>query len=78
MVPSCGLDAGNPLGVVPAENELLRHLRDALDAKPSVDYGVLLFVLIGEALKMLLEQELDDVDSSRLIHRLRDRGELKG
>ena len=72
------LDADDTLGVVPAENELLNHLGDALDAKTPVDDGVLVFVLIREALKMLFEQTLEDIDSTRLVHCLRDRGELKG
>jgi len=66
------------LGVVTAENELLHHLGDALDAETPVDDRVLFFVLIGEALKMLLEQKLEDVDSARLVHPLRERGELEG
>jgi hypothetical protein len=44
------LDAGNALGVVATENELLHHLGDALDAETPVDHGVLGFVLIGEAI----------------------------
>ena len=71
------LDTGEALGVVTAENELLHHLGDALDAKTPVDDRVLGFVLIREALKMLFEQTLEDVDSARLVHPLRDRGELK-
>ena len=72
------LDTGDALGVVTAENELLHHLGDALDAEPTVNDRVLVFVLIGEALKMLLEQKLENVDSSRLIGRFLRRGELKG
>jgi hypothetical protein len=72
------LDTGDTLGVVPAEKKLLHYVGDALDAETSVDDGVLVFVLIGEALKMLLEQKLDGVDSSRLIDYLPDRGKLKG
>ncbi len=37
-----------------------------------------LFVLIGESLKMLFEQKLEDIDSARLVQSLRARGELKG
>ena len=72
------LDAGDTLRVVAAENELLHHLGDALDAEPTVNDRVLVLVLIGEALKMLLEQKLENVDSSRLIGRFLRRGELKG
>ena len=77
MVSPYGLDAGDTLGVVPAKNELLHHLGDAPDAETPVDDRVLGFVLIGEALKMLFEQTLEDVDSARLVHPFRDWGELK-
>ena len=72
------LDTGDTLGVVPAENKLLNHLGDALDTESAIDDRVLVFVLIGEALKMLFEQNLEVIDSARLIHRLRDRGDRKG
>ena len=72
------LDAGDTLRVVAAENELFHHLGDALDAEPTVNDRVLVLVLIGEALKMLPEQKLETVDSSRLIGRFLRRGELKG
>ena len=62
---------------VAAEDELLDHFGDALDAETPVDDRVLGFVLIREALKMLFEQTLEDVDSARLVHFLGDRGELK-
>jgi hypothetical protein len=71
------LDAGDALGVVAAENELFHHLGDALDAKTPVDDRVLGFVLLREALKMLFEQMLEDVDSARLVGLLGNRGELK-
>jgi len=77
MVSPCGLDTGEALGVVTAENELLHHLGDALDAKTPIDDRVLGFVLIGKALKMLPEQKLEDVDPARLVHPLGDRSELK-
>jgi len=72
------LDTGDTLGVVAAENELLYHLCDALDAETTVDDGVFVFVLIGDALKIFLEQDLDGVDYSRLINRFPRRGDLKG
>jgi len=37
--------------------------------------GVLGFILIGEGLKMLLEQTLEGIDSARLIHPGRGRAE---
>jgi threonine dehydrogenase-like Zn-dependent dehydrogenase len=43
-----------------------------------IDDRVLGFVLIGKALKMLLEQNLEDVNPARLVHPLGDRGERKG
>ena len=49
------LDASDTLRVVASENELLHHFGDAPDAESPVDDRVLGFVLIGEALKMLLE-----------------------
>jgi len=64
--------------VVAAENELLHHLGDPLDAEAPIDDRVFGFVLIGEVLKMLLEQALEDVDPTRLVHPRRDRGERKG
>jgi hypothetical protein len=51
---------------------------DPLDAEAPIDDRVLGFVLIGEALKMLFEKTLEDVDSARLVQSLGDRGELKG
>ncbi len=66
------------LGIISTENELFNHLGDTLDAETSVDCCVLVFVLIGDALKMFLEQGLDGVDSSRLIDCLPARGKLKG
>ena len=72
------LDACDALIVVAAENDLLHHFRHALDAETPVDHGMLGFVLIGDALKMLLEQTLEGIDPARLVHSLVDRGELKG
>ena len=45
----CALDAGDTLAIVPAENELLYHLGDALDAEISIDDGDLRFILIGSS-----------------------------
>jgi len=78
MVSPYGLDAGDTLGVVPAENKLLHHLRDSLDAETAVDDGVLVFVLSGDALKMFLEQKLNWIDPAWLIDCLTRRGKLKG
>ena len=72
------MDAGDTLGVVPAENELLHHLDDPLDTESTVDEGVFAFVLFSDVLKMLFKQNLKDIDSTRPVHCLRDRGELKG
>ena len=57
---------------------LLHYLCDALDAEMAVNGGVFVFVVIGDALKIFLEQELDGVDSSWPVHCLRDRCELQG
>jgi hypothetical protein len=46
-------DTGGALGIVAAENELLHHLGDALEAKTPVDDRMLGLVLIREVLKML-------------------------
>ena len=72
------LDAGDALGVVAAENELLHHLDDTLDSESAIDDRVFVFILISQALKMLLEQKLKGTDSARLVCPLRDRGERKG
>jgi hypothetical protein len=72
------LDARDALGVVAAENELLHHLGDPLDAETPVDDRVLGFVLIGQALEMPLEQKQEGGNPTRLVHSLGDRGELKG
>jgi hypothetical protein len=64
------LDAGDTLGVVAAENELLHHLADALDAESAVDDSVFAFVLLRDALRIALEQKLEGVDSARTVHRL--------
>lgn len=40
-----------------------------LRAETTVDDGALVLVLIGDALKMLLEQDLDGARSSRLLDR---------
>ena len=71
------LDSGDALGVVPAEDELLHRLGDALDSETAVDGRVLVFVPIGEALEVFLEQKLDRIDPARLIDPLLDRSELK-
>ena len=62
----------------PAESELLHHLGDALDSETAVDGRVLVFVLIGQTLKMLFEQKLEGIDPARVVHPLGDRSELKG
>jgi hypothetical protein len=72
------LNAGNPLGIVSAADELLHHLRDTLDAEAAVDDGVFVLVLISETLEVFFEQELDGVDSPRQVDRLLDRSDLKG
>ncbi len=61
------LDASDAPRVVAAEDELLDHFGDALDAEPPVDDGVLSFVLIGQALKVLYQQTLEGVDSARPV-----------
>ena len=78
MVASCVLDTGDALGVVPAKNELLHDLLDPFDSETSVDDSVLVFVLIGDALKMFLEQKLDRIDPARLVDLFPCRGKLKG
>lgn len=72
------LNAGNPLGIVSAADELLHHLHDTLDAEAAVDDGVFVLVLISETLEVFFEQELDGVDSPRQVDRLLDRSDLKG
>ena len=72
------MDAGDAPGVVPAKNELLYHLGDPLDSESAIDDRVLVFVPIGDALKILFNQKLEDIDSTRPVHRLRDRCDLKG
>ena len=57
---------------------LLHHLGDAPDTESAVDNGVFAFVLFSDALKMLFKQNLKSIDSTRPVHRLRDKGELKG
>ena len=69
---------GNSLGVVTAEDELIHDLHDPFDSKSTIDNRVFVFVLIGEPLKMFLEQKLDGVDPPRLIDHLLRRSELKG
>ncbi len=78
MVSPCGLEAGDTPGVVPAKNKLLNHLGDPFDTESSVDDSVFAFVLIREALKMLFKQTLEDIDSTRPVHPLGDRGDRKG
>ena len=72
------LDAGDALGVVPAENKLLHHLGDPLDSESAIDDGVFAFVLFSDALKTALEQQLNGVDSTRPVHRLCEVGKRKG
>ena len=72
------LDSRDALGIVPAENELLHNLGDALDSETAVDGRVLFFVPIGEALEVFLEQKLDRIDPARLVDPLLERSELKG
>ena len=71
------MDAGDTLGVVSAENELFHNLCNALDAVSTVDEGVFAFVLLSDALKMALAQQLDGVDFSRPVHRLCEVGKRK-
>jgi len=51
------LDTGDALGVVAAANELLHHLDDTFDSQSTIDDRVFVFILIGQALKMLLSLE---------------------
>ena len=50
------LNAGNPLGIVSAADELLHHLRDTLDAEAAIDDGVFVLVLISETLEVFLNR----------------------
>jgi len=77
QVSPCGLDAGDTLRVVSAEKEFFHHFGDALDAQTPVDDRVLGFVVIGDVLKTLREQKLENADSSRLTSRFLRRAELK-
>lgn len=52
------MDAGDALGIVSAKNELLHDLCDALDSESAVDDRVLVFVLIGDTLKMTRHRSL--------------------
>jgi hypothetical protein len=74
----CALDAGDALGVVAAANELFHHLDDTHDSESAIDDRVFVFILISQALKMLLEQKLKGTDSARLVRPLRERGRRKG
>ena len=60
------------------EDRLNRLQGDPLDAETYIDESVLVFVLIGDALKMFLEQKLDRIDPARLVDRLLDGGESRG
>ena len=46
----CAPNAGDTLREVPAENELLHYLCDALDSEPTVNDRVPVFVLSGESM----------------------------
>ena len=48
------------------------------DAETVEDDGVLVVVLISDALKIFFDWKLESVDFSRLVHCRRDRGDLKG
>jgi hypothetical protein len=72
------LDASDTLRVVPAENELLHDFRYPFYSKAAVNPGIFLFVLLGEALEVFLEQKLDRADSPLPIGRLLGRSKLKG
>ena len=72
------LDAGDTPGVVAANNELLNHLGDPLDTESAVDDSELAFVLFRDALKMLLKQNLEVIDTARPVHPLGDRSDRKG
>ena len=72
------MDSGDALGVVPAENELLLRLSDALDSETAVDGRVLFFVPIGEVLKMFFEEKLDSTDSPLPVDWFIDRSEPEG
>ena len=66
------------LKIEAAENELLHHLRDALDAESAVDEGVFAFVLFRDALKILFKQNLEVIDTARPVHPPSGRGDWKG
>ena len=72
------MDAGDALGVVPAENKLLHHLGDPLDTESAVDDSVFAFVLFSDALKILFKQDLEFIDAVRPVHSSGDRGDRKG
>ena len=72
------MDARDTLRIVTAENEFLHDFRYPLDSKAAIDHGIFLFVLLGEALKVLLEEKLDRTDSPLPIGRLLGRSKLKG
>ena len=78
MVSPYGLDAADTLGVVAAENELLHHLGDALDAESAVDDSVFASVLPRHALKVALEQKLQGIDSTWTVYRLGGLGKREG
>jgi len=71
------LDASDTLGIAPAQNELVYHLADTLDAESTVDEGVLAFVLSRDALKVALEQKLKGIDPARTVHCRADGGKRK-
>ncbi len=49
------LDAGDALGIISASDKLIHDLGDPFDAETSIDESVLVFVLIGDALKIFLD-----------------------
>ena len=72
------LDAGESLGIIPADNEFLHDLGDALNSESAIDHGIFFLVLIGEASEAFLAQKLDGTDSPQSVDSFIGRSELKG
>ena len=63
------LYSGDTLSIVPAENELLHYLRDALQTEASEGRGIVLLIGVCELLEVLLEKGLKHVRSALAVRR---------
>ena len=69
MVSPCGLYAGDSLRVIATAEEVLDHLRDAIQTESSDGRGIVLLIGVDELLEVLLENCMRHVRSALAVRR---------